>query len=129
MWEFLLELLKKHGAVAVAFVVLIVAFGVAVRVLWKANKALQEQLNAEKQSHLEEVKAIVHEHAEQREQQQQECQARLKALSERLDELQERRVTEAQEVTEKVVNYIGNIDQAVAQMEQAIEFVIQAGRK
>lgn len=128
MWTFLSEVLKQGGLVALLFTVMAVAFAAIVRVLWKQNQELHNKIQTKDDQRAQEVTELVQRHSEQIRDQQEECAEQLQRMASRIDDLQERRVTEAQEVTEKVVTYIGHIDQAVDKMESAIDVLIQAGK-
>lgn len=128
MWSFLSDVLKEGGLVALLFTVVMVGFVVTIRILWKQNQDLHAKLQIKDEYHASEVKGLVKEHVERSRKQQEECAGQVQQLAERIDQLQERRVTEAQEVTEKTLNYIGHIDQAVDKMESAIDILIQAGK-
>lgn len=128
MWNFLSEVLKQGGLVALLFTVLAIGFVLTIRVLWKQNQDLHVKLQSKDDQRASEITALVQRHSEQIREQQEECAEQLQRMASRIDDLQERRVTEAQEVTEKVVTYIGHIDQAVDKMESAIDVLIQAGK-
>lgn len=128
MWTFLSEVLKQGGLVALLFTVFAIGFVVTIRVLWKQNQDLHTKLQSKDNQRANEITALVQQHSENLREQQEECAEQLQRMASRIDDLQERRVTEAQEVTEKVVNYIGHIDQAVDKMESAIDVLIQAGK-
>lgn len=128
MWSFLAEVLKQGGVVALLFTVMAVGFVLTVRVLWRQNQGLHAKLQEKDNQRATEITNLVQKHSDNIREQQEECAEQLQRMASRIDDLQERRVTEAQEVTEKVVTYVGHIDQAVDKMESAIDVLIQAGR-
>lgn len=126
MWGFLKEILEQAGFVAALFTLVLLAAGGAVVVLYRRNQKLNEQLEeaakdaakkAEEKdrAHADELKAVADEHARQ-----------LTKLSKRIDELQERRVREAGDLTERVMTHIKHIDQFAAKIDATIDVILKA---
>jgi len=129
VWEFLTKVLDKGGVVAALFFLLVIGFGIAVRVLWKQNQELQRKLHTQSEAHAELIRSVAETHAVERKVQTDECSTQLMTLSSRIDQLQEQRVDETRDVTIKMMTYISNVDRFVSKLETAIDVLIQAGRK
>lgn len=147
MWEFLTGVLEQAGAVAALFFVTLLGAGAALRALWKANQqALAKVAEIQKEesgkriemrkaheadrakllaAHTEELKALRDEH-------DRELRGIIEArkddaatYAQRLDALQERRVTETRDVTTKVVQHIASIDTTVGKLGAAIDMLVR----
>lgn len=101
MWEFFTEVLESGGIVAVLFAaVLFVAFTVVIA-LWKTNQALNREIREIHREYLREV-ATLH----------------------------ERRVSEAQAVTESVVKAVESTGRGMEKIEKAMDILIElSGRR
>lgn len=121
MWEFFTTLARDHGLAAVIAVGVMVSFGVAIRALWKKNQELQEQLREQEKFHTknlaEKDKALT--------EKEKECADELRLVTvqfvERLQQLQEKRVDEAREVTKVVVTHVETTKNSVEKIRTAME--------
>jgi len=127
VWEFFGTLAEKHGLSAVIAVGVIIAFGLAIRALWrdsrKINKAMQTQEKAHIKVLVAKDKAIVatkreHEiHCEKlKSHHSDELRFVTEQFTKRIDELQERRVVETRE---REVNAIKHVEQAKTSVEKS----------
>lgn len=96
MWNFLDHMLERGGVVAVLFTGVIIVFSWVVRTLWNTNQA----------QHREYMKAI------------KEVQT---AHIESMDEIQEKRVTECRELTERMLDILRDVDTSNGKIRIAIE--------
>jgi len=135
-----LSVAREHGIAIALSVAVIVGFAFAIYRLWKTNQELsttlqmQSELHASKieelskthadairdtlRSHTEEIKALADQHTQEK-----------RAMGQRIDQLQEIRVTESRERTEKVMAYIQHIDQFVAKLEATIDILMGAASR
>lgn len=94
------------------------------RALWKKTHTLHDRI-VELQAAAEKSKREAAEaYAEALRAGAEKGTARLEELARRVDDLQERRVKEAREVTEKVVKHIGHIDATVDKLGTAVDVLI-----
>ena len=143
-------MLEKAGVVAGLFFIVLVAAGLAVRALWKANveerkefhKKLDEltashakQIADLTKSHKEAVTLISDKHVASNNSMADEIGTQISAvvkkndeLQGKLDSLQERRVSETRDNTERVMSYIKHIDGFVMKLEAAIDVLLKASR-
>lgn len=146
-WDFLSDMLEKGGVVATLFFVLIIAFGLTVRVLWNKNQELHKQLKSQADSakkmamahavqlremsdqHVGHLKGLTTQHAADRKSQSDEYARQLLLQANRINELQDRRVEETRVWTEKVITYIGNIDKFANKLEATIDVLIRASER
>lgn len=146
-FKFLGGVLEKGGVVAALFFVVIFAFGFAIRALWKKNQEVHAQVSSGTdalkkavESHARKVEKLQGEHAQSLRDLVQRHTDQLKAVAEqhtrekrlmgqRIDELQEIRVTETRSHTESTMAYIQNIDQFVTKLETVIDVLMNASRK
>jgi tRNA A37 N6-isopentenylltransferase MiaA len=123
VWEFAGNVLETHGLAAVVLLAVIGGAGFAVRELWKKNQELgalsRESLKAEGEKRAKMRAAHEKEIAAMR----LELQVKSEEYAARLDELQEKRVTEAQEVVREVVGHVGQTQQAVGKITDALTFL------
>ncbi len=69
------------------------------------------------------------EHSVEKRAQAEEFTAQLMTLTSRIDELQERRVSETRSATEKVIGYVGHIDAFANKLEATIDVLLRASRE
>lgn len=138
---------REHGLAAVISLLVIFAFGFAIRTLWNKNQELHNRLLAQETSakeltddhavqlremsdeHLDQLNVLAEQHAADRKNQADEYTRQLLAMSNRMNDLQERRVEETRKVTEKVITYIGHIDRFANKLEATIDILIRAGER
>jgi len=144
VWEFLGNVLEEGGVVAALFFLLTIGFGFVVRALWSKNQELHReiaqlidgsktmaeahaiQLREMSKEQMEQLKALAAQHAADRKQHADEYARQLLAQAAKINELQERRVEETRTVTEKVIRYIGHIDQFANKLEATIDVLLRA---
>lgn len=100
MWGFLSNLLDSGGVVAVLFAAVFIAFCWVVKTLWATNQELNKQIREIHQGYLREL-ATLH----------------------------ERRVTEAQTVTETVVRAVDSTGRGMEKIEKTMDLLIDLGRR
>lgn len=147
MWDFLSDVLEQAGAVAALYALTLLGVAFGIRVLWKAHKEAMEKLakvqKEEAEKRLEARKSYETERSSMREdhtkllnslrdEHDKELKNALKAhqeaaakYAERLDALQERRVTEMRDVTAKVVQHIASIDTTVGKLGTAVDVLVR----
>lgn len=124
--EIVSQVLERYGLAAAIMVVLLGASGYAIRALWKKNQELNKALTefvegeAEKRSAMRE--AVTKELNDVREQ----LRAETRYFAERLEQLQERRVNETQEVTREVVKHVEQVKNAVERITYAMDTLTNA---
>lgn len=150
MWDAFNNVLEKGGVVAALFFVVIIAAGIAIRALWKANsddkKEFQKKIDELTASHAkqiadltkahkESIALLSDKHAESNNAMSDEIGAQIAAvvkkneeLQSKLDGLQERRVSETRDNTERVMSYIKHMDGFVMKLEAAIDVLLKASR-
>jgi hypothetical protein len=157
MWEFADSLLERSGVVAGLLFLAIVTMAGVVGVLWRKTEKLHAQAmaaiatasdnirghadataqllktHAEEMRRLsdlriEELKTVAATHASATQAMAAENAKQVLTLSQRIDELQERRVREAGELTERVMDHIRNIDRFASKLEATID-VLRGGRR
>ena len=99
MWDFLSEVIKNLGVASAAAAATVILYAVTVRELWRKNLSLHQQL-------FDEASRCMH----------------------RLDELQEKRVADAQRVTERVVHHVAEIDHAMEKLTAAVDAIMDRRR-
>lgn len=127
------SVLEKGGVVAALFFLLTIAFGFAVRALWNENQSLHRQLQEQAddkkkmaEEYAQSLRTQAEKHTREWRAQADEFAEQLMTLTTRIDELQERRVSEMRAFTEKVVNYIGHIDNFANKLEATIDVLLRA---
>lgn len=95
MWSFFSNLLESGGVVAVLFAAVVIAFSWVVKVLWKSNQELNKQV---REIHKEYLLQLV--------------------------TLHERRVIEAQSVTETVVRAVDSTARGMEKIEKTMDLLI-----
>lgn len=141
VWDFLKATLEHGGTTATLYFLTLIAGGLGLRVMWKRNQELTDQMVGHAKE-LEVAKAAAsEEYAARLANVEQANAARLveleqahadevRRLASRVDELQEQRVTDTREVTEKVVAHIGHIDTTVEKLGTAVDVLIElSGRR
>lgn len=129
MWDFVNAILEKGGVAAALLALVIIGCGVAIRQLWKENQTLQMQLRTQTDQHLNKMQELTAQYVSERKQQSSDFAVRLTANAERVDELQERRIKEARDVTERVMSYMSHFDQFAAKLETLIEMILSERSK
>jgi len=136
VWNFLSDVLEQAGIVAALYMLTLVGVAFGMRVLWKAHTEALEKLakvqkeEAEKQ--IDARKSYEAERISMRDEHNKELRSALKAYqeaaakyAERLDALQERRVTEMRDVTTKLVQHIASIDSTVGKLGTAVDVLVR----
>ena len=95
MWGFFSNLLESGGVVAVLFAAVFIAFSLVVRALWNTNQSLNKQIREIHKEYLREI-ATLH----------------------------ERRVSEAQSVTETVVRAVDSTARGMEKVEKTMDLLI-----
>lgn len=129
MWDFVNAILEKGGVAAALLALVIIGCGIAIRQLWKQNQELQAQLVTQGAQYTKRIEELAAQHVTDRKQQSNEFAARLTTSAERVDELQERRIKEARDVTERVMSYMSHFDQFAAKLETLIEMILSERSK
>lgn len=139
MWEAFNNVLEKGGVVAALFFVVLISFGFAVRALWNSNekqrKDFAEQIQALKSSCDQSLNKISEENqkavgllAEELGKQLAAVVSKNEELHDKVDSIQERRVTETKDNTERMMSYIRHTDAFVLKLEAAIDVLLKASR-
>lgn len=147
MWDFLSDVLEQAGVVAALYALTLLGVAFGIRVLWKAHKeALEKLAKVQKEEAEKRLEARKSQEAERenmreahikqltslRDEHEKELKEALTAqrdaavnYAERLDALQERRVTEMRDVTTKVVQHISSIDTTVGKLGTAVDVLVR----
>lgn len=139
MWDAFNNVLEKGGVVAALFFVVIASSGLAVRALWLSNekqrKEFAEKLDELTEAHQQAIDAVSDEHRKSTLALADELGKQIAAvvgknheLQSKLDSIQERRVVETKDSTERVMAYIKHIDAFVLKLEAAIDVLLRASR-
>lgn len=95
MWAFLSSVLEKGGFVALLFTIVIAAVGYVTSRLWLDNQALHGRLRDQAEAHAKQLSALY-----------------------------ERRVEEAQRVTEAVTKHVAQVDHSMEKLGTAVQVLI-----
>jgi hypothetical protein len=154
VWDFAGRVLDSSGAVAALLFVAICTMAAVVGVLWRKTEKLHDQAmqaiaaaTTSIQGHADTTTSLLKSHADDMrrlsEQRVDELKAlaathaaavatmatdqskQLTTLASRIDELQERRIREAADLTERVLVHIKNIDRFAAQLEATVDVVLR----
>jgi len=147
VWDFLSEVLEQAGVVATLYVLTLLGVAFGMRMLWKAHKEalekladvqreeadkrlkLREAYEAERDSmreaHSKVIAALNDEHDRELKDALNGRHDDAAKYAERLDALQERRVTEVRDVTTKVVQHIASIDTTVGKLGTAVDVLVR----
>lgn len=129
MWEFLRDMLEKGGVAATVLALVVIGCGIAIRHLWRENQALQAQIRTITEQYAQQTRTLAETYVTERKQQSHDFAARLVAHSERVDDLQERRIKEARDLTERAMSYMQHFDQFAAKLETLIEMIVSERRR
>jgi len=118
--EFLDNLLQKGGVVAVLFAVVLIAFFLTVKALWNQNQSLHRELLKAQKDHDDSIKELQKKVMEL----QEAFTAKAAELQSQYNRLQDKRVSEAQQVTTQVVEHAHKIDGAMEKFRISQELLI-----
>lgn len=130
MWDFLTKLLDHAGFIALFYSVSMTAAGLAIRAMWVHNQKLHDQLTDAAEAKDAAVRKVVEDYVARVSLIEAAHAARVDGLHQRIDGLQEKRVSETRETTEKVVGHIGHIDATMDKLGTAVDVLIDlSGRR
>jgi uncharacterized protein HemX len=133
MWEFLGNMLEQGGVVATLFTLVVLGCSAAIVALWKQNQKLMvasrshaQALQKAAETYAKQVHELHDKFSMEKKLQRDESAVQLVSLAKRIDELQERRIHEASDLTERVMSHIGHIDRFVGKLEATIDALTAA---
>jgi ubiquinone biosynthesis protein UbiJ len=108
MWEFLGQVLEKGGVVAVIQVLVLIGVALFIKWLWNEQRRLHHTIVELQATHAEQIAEV----------------------QDKLNELQERRVAEAKNVTKEVIEHVSQIDRSLEKLESSLDVLIEfSGRR
>jgi hypothetical protein len=113
VWEFLGEVLERHGLASVISVAVIGAFGFAIRTLWLKNAELQCALVRGAAEQAQAVHVI-----------RADCERAVVHCRKQLDALHERRNTETREILRENLVHIAETRAAVDRITEAVQELV-----
>lgn len=157
MWAFLGEVLQQFGLAAVVMIAVIGGAGFAIYHQWKQNNALHEARKKDAEEYAKEIAklnelrvkeadehalkiasiAAAHEqakahlaaaHADRLKAMADDAREQLVRFSGRIDSLQELRVTDTRDTSEKVMEYMTHFDRFAAKLEATIDVLLSVSR-
>jgi len=128
VWDFLAKVLEHGGTAAALYFLTLIGVGAALLALWKQNQAIHTRLVEVEAGKERERKELAELHAKRLRELTDAHAQEVAALVKRLDEIQDRRVNEAQTITEKVLTHIAHIDRSVEKLGAAVDVLVDWGR-
>lgn len=153
MWEFLKTVLEEHGLSAAVLISVIIASGVAIRALYKRTMDMAKEMadirlkehekrsemraatTADvaqlKEAHTSEVAALKLHHAEALGRVQEEWRKDEARCASRIDELQERRVSEGQEFVREATRHVASTREEIGKIGRSMDVLtdVMTGRR
>lgn len=96
MWDFFTKVLETGGLTALIFAIVCLGFGITVKTLWRQNQELHKQLE----------------------------EAR-KEYSDALERIQEKRIAEAQAITERFIEHVQSLDRSLDRISNSLSVLIE----
>jgi uncharacterized protein len=139
MWEVFNNFLEKAGVVASLFLLALAASGLAVRALWQSNerqrKEFLDQIDSLKASYEKSIKTLSDENqravdslADELAEQISFVVRKNEDLHDKVDAIQEKRVLETRDNTQRMMAYISHMDAFVLKLDAAIDVLLKASR-
>jgi hypothetical protein len=113
-----MQVLETGGVVAVIQVMVLLGGGIFIRWFWAENQRLHAKIEATLEDHAGRMALNQSAHADH-----------VAKLQTQYNALQERRVAEAQRVTEQVVQHVTNVDRTMEKLEASLDVLIELSSK